>query len=49
MASSAWFAELAKPQDVFAPHDEDLWRSAVRRKGKAFETLSMMPFDPTLN
>jgi putative transcriptional regulator len=49
MASSAWFAEPAKPQDVFAPHDGDLWRVAVRRKGKAFDTLSMMPFDPTLN
>ena len=49
MASSSWFAEPAEPRDVFSPHDGDLWRVAVRRKGKAFETLSLMPSDPTLN
>jgi hypothetical protein len=41
--------EPGRPDDVFAPHDQDLWRMAVRRKGDGFATLSLMPFDPTLN
>jgi putative transcriptional regulator len=49
LAGSAWLSEPAGPTDVFTPHDEDLWRAAVRRMGKGFETLSLMPFDPTLN
>ena len=49
LAGSSWIVEPGRSDDVFVHHDEDLWRSAVRRKGKGFATLSLMPFDPSLN
>lgn len=49
LEESSWLIEPGRPDDVFAPHDHDLWRRAVRRKGADFATLSLMPFDPTLN
>jgi putative transcriptional regulator len=49
LAESSWIVEPGRSDDVFVPHEEDLWRSAVRRMGKAFATLSLMPFDPTMN
>jgi putative transcriptional regulator len=45
----SWLVEPGRPDDVFAPHDVDLWRTVVRRKGRRFAMLSLMPSDPTLN
>ena len=49
LGESAWLVEPGRPDDVFAPHDQDLWRTVVRRKGRAFDMLSLMPPDPSLN
>ncbi len=46
---SSWLIGPAVPDDVFGPADADLWRVAVRRKGRGFATLSLMPADPTMN
>ncbi len=49
LEESSWLVEPGTPEDVFAPHDLDLWRTVVKRKGRAFEMLSLMPPDPSLN
>jgi putative transcriptional regulator len=49
LEGSSWLVEPGTPDDVFAPHDLDLWRAVVKRKGRAFDMLSLMPPDPSLN
>jgi putative transcriptional regulator len=49
LEDSSWLVEPGRPDDVFAPHDLDLWRAVVKRKGRAFAMLSLMPPDPSLN
>ena len=41
--------EDALPGDVFTDQPERLWSTVVRRKGKDYAMLAMMPDDPSLN
>jgi putative transcriptional regulator len=43
----AWIVESASPEDAF--RDDDLWASALARKGGAYALLATMPSDPSLN
>jgi putative transcriptional regulator len=49
MEQGSWLTEEALADDVFAPDPEQLWASVVRRKGKDFQLLATMPFDPSTN
>lgn len=47
LAQEAWITEPVAPDDPFS--DEDLWSSALTRKGGQYALLAYMPADPTLN
>jgi putative transcriptional regulator len=47
--SDDWIVVPARPDDVFATDDVDLWAEAVRRKGGEYKLVATMPLDPTLN
>jgi putative transcriptional regulator len=47
--AGGWILEPARPDDVFTASPERLWRDVLRRKGKEFAVLALMPFDPTGN
>ncbi len=49
MAEDSWIVEPARPEDVFAPDPSRLWEDVLRRKGRAFDLLRLMPADPTMN
>lgn len=49
LESTDWLVEPARPDDLFAPAEGDLWASVVGRKGGAYRLVATMPFDPTLN
>jgi putative transcriptional regulator len=45
----SWILDPALPEDVFTEDPEGLWSGVLRRKGRRYELLSTMPFDPSLN
>ena len=45
----SWLVEDPAPEDVFTSDPEGLWSAVVRRKGRAFSMLALMPDDPSLN
>ena len=45
----SWILEPALPQDVFHPDPGRLWDDVLRRKGRDFDMLRMMPADPSMN
>jgi putative transcriptional regulator len=45
----SWIVVAAKPDDAFAADPDELWRTAIERKGDRFALLAGMPFDPSLN
>ena len=45
----SWVLEPARPEDVFTPDPEGLWTRVLRRKGREFDVLSLMPFDAKMN
>ena len=49
LAEPSWIVVDAEADDAFADNPDELWRSVVARKGKAFSFLETMPFDPGLN
>jgi putative transcriptional regulator len=49
LEEEAWLVEDALPGDVFTDQPERLWSTVVRRKGKDYAMLAMMPDDPSLN
>ena len=49
MSEDSWVVEPARPEDVFAPDPSRLWEDVLRRKGRAFDMLRLMPADPTMN
>jgi putative transcriptional regulator len=49
LESDDWIVVEARPDDVFAADDLDLWAEAVRRKGGEYKLVATMPPDPTLN
>jgi putative transcriptional regulator len=45
----SWIVEPALPEDVFAPQPDRLWDSVLRRKGREYDLVRLMPMDPSLN
>ncbi len=45
----SWIVVPGEPDDAFASDPDELWRTAVERKGDRFALLAAMPFDPSLN
>jgi putative transcriptional regulator len=45
----SWIQEPARPDDVFAADAAGLWSAVLRRKGRQYEMLALMPVDPSLN
>jgi putative transcriptional regulator len=43
----AWIVESASPEDPF--RDDDLWATALQRKGGGYALMATMPADPSLN
>jgi putative transcriptional regulator len=49
LEEDSWIVGPALPDDVFADEPEELWATALRRKGKEYALLATMPPDPSLN
>jgi putative transcriptional regulator len=49
LAEDSWIIEPAVPDDVFTSDPEHLWDQVLRRKGRAFDLLRLMPADPSAN
>jgi putative transcriptional regulator len=49
MEVDSWFTDPARSEDVFTSDPEGLWGRVLRRKGREFEILATMPFDPSTN
>jgi putative transcriptional regulator len=49
LAESSWVVEPARAEDVFHPEPTRLWSDVLRRKGRAYDLLRLMPVDPSLN
>lgn len=47
LEEDAWIVEPVDPDDPF--HEDDLWPTALRRKGGEYALLARMPVDPSLN
>ncbi|MEW6058763.1 MAG: YqgE/AlgH family protein [Actinomycetota bacterium] len=45
----SWIPEPARAEDVFTREPERLWEEVLRRKGREFDLLRLMPIDPSLN
>jgi putative transcriptional regulator len=45
----SWIVEPAVADDVFAPDPDRLWSRVVRRKGREYQMLATMPYDPSMN
>jgi putative transcriptional regulator len=45
----SWIVEPALAEDVFAEDPQALWTAVLRRKGRDFAMLSLMPVDPRTN
>ncbi len=49
LEQGSWLIEPALPDDVFHPEPQRLWDDVLRRKGRGFEVLRLMPEDPSTN
>lgn len=49
MEEGSWILEPAREEDVFNDSPELLWSRVLRRKGREYERLSRVPFDPRMN
>jgi putative transcriptional regulator len=49
LEEDSWIVEPAVPADVFVEEPDRLWDQVLRRKGRAFDLLRMMPADPSAN
>jgi putative transcriptional regulator len=47
LEQDAWVVMPAEPDDPF--RDDDIWSTALRRKGGNYRLLATMPADPSLN
>jgi putative transcriptional regulator len=47
LEEGAWIVADADPDDPF--RDDDIWSTALRRKGDGYRLLATMPTDPSLN
>ncbi len=49
LAENSWVVEPARAEDVFHPEPARLWGDVLRRKGRGYDLLRLMPTDPSLN
>ena len=49
LEEGSWIVEPALEDDVFNPDPERLWSEVLRRKGREYDLLRLMPPDPSLN
>lgn len=49
MEADSWIVEEATADDVFTSAPDQLWRRILQRKGPQYETISRIPFDPSMN
>ena len=49
LEEGSWIVEPALAEDVFTTDPERLWSEVLRRKGRAYDLLRLMPPDPSLN
>jgi putative transcriptional regulator len=49
MSEESWLTEPARPEDVFWSDPGGLWGRVLRRKGREYQLLATMPFDPAQN
>jgi putative transcriptional regulator len=49
LEENAWVVEPARPDDAFYADTSKLWADVLRRKGRAFDLLRLMPVDPSQN
>jgi putative transcriptional regulator len=49
LEQDSWVVEPALPDDIFTDDPERLWDDVLRRKGRGYELLRLMPVDPSLN
>jgi putative transcriptional regulator len=49
MEQDSWLVEPALPEDVFTAEPDQLWSIVLRRKGRNYQLLTTMPFDPSSN
>ncbi len=49
LEEGAWIVADAEPDDVFSEDSDDLWASALQRKGGAYARLARVPEDPSVN
>jgi putative transcriptional regulator len=49
LEEESWVVEPARPADVFHPHPSRLWDEVLRRKGRRYDLLRVMPDDPAMN
>jgi putative transcriptional regulator len=49
IAQEAWFVVDARPDDLFTPEPEALWREVLRRQPGKLAMFAYFPEDPTLN
>jgi putative transcriptional regulator len=49
MGMDSWLTDPARAEDVFTSDPNGLWGRVLRRKGRQFEILATMPFDPSTN
>jgi putative transcriptional regulator len=49
LEEGAWILLDAEPDDIFSSESDDLWASALERKGGAYAQLARVPVDPSVN
>ena len=49
MAAESWILEEATGDDVFTDAPDALWHRILERKGPPYDTISRIPFDPSMN
>jgi putative transcriptional regulator len=49
LEEDSWIVVEAMAEDAFADDPDELWREVLHRKGRAFELMESMPYDPGLN
>jgi putative transcriptional regulator len=45
----SWVVEPALAGDVFHPEPDRIWDDVLRRKGRSFDLMRLMPVDPSMN
>lgn len=49
LEEDSWIVEPALPEDVFTEDPGRLWSEVLRRKGREYDLLRLMPMDPSQN